>query len=577
MATPSRLRPNEFQAGTAVIPSTKVEISVSCRNLRDLDVFSKSDPLCVLYIQDLLTRKYIEAGRTEIIKDNLNPEFAKKFIVDYNFEQCQRLKFELYDVDSSSHRLEQHDFLGYAETTLGEIIGAPGGCILRKLQNKVPGNFGEVILRVEELTSNKEVITVQFRGSNLDQKNWWGLFGKSDPFLTFYRANEDNSYTVVHRTEEVQRTLNPTWKTFTIPLKTLCNGDYNRSVKIECYDWNANGSHELIGYFITNVNEILNCDKHTAFELNNPKSKKHKKAGEIYVVSCVKDIEITFIDYIRGGMQMNFTVAIDFTASNGNPTSPESLHYINPYQPNQYAAAISAVGEIIKDYDSDNMFPALGFGARMPDGNVSHEFPLNFQMNNPFCAGIEGILHAYQNALLRVQLYGPTNFAPVINHVARFASSIRDGSEYFVLLIITDGIITDLPQTTAAIVNASTLPMSIIIVGVGQADFAEMRYLDGDDERLCSQGRYAERDIVQFVAFRDFLTGRGSMDVSRALLAKEVLAEIPDQILSYMNRYRIKPKPPLPSPIPQHRTFPQANLPKNDRSIPLEPPPPYVP
>lgn len=67
------------------------------------------------------------------------------------------------------------------------------------------------------------------------------------------------------------------------------------------------------------------------------------------------------------------------------------------------------------------------------------------------------------------------------------------------------------------------------------------------------------------------------MDVSRALLAKEVLAEIPDQILSYMNRYRIKPKPPLPSPIPQHRTFPQANLPKNDRSTPLEPPPPYVP
>lgn len=37
----------------------------------------------------------------------------------------------------------------------------------------------------------------------------------------------------------------------------------------------------------------------------------------------------------------------------------------------------------------------------------------------------------------------------------RFASIIRDGSEYFVLLIITDGIITDLPQATAAIVNVS--------------------------------------------------------------------------------------------------------------------------
>ena len=50
-------------------------------------------------------------------------------------------------------------------------------------------------------------------------------------------------------------------------------------------------------------------------------------------------------------MQMNFTVAIDFTASNGNPSQPSSLHYMNPYQPNQYAAAIQAVGEIIQDYD----------------------------------------------------------------------------------------------------------------------------------------------------------------------------------------------------------------------------------
>lgn len=49
---------------------------------------------------------------------------------------------------------------------------------------------------------------------------------------------------------------------------------------------------------------------------------------------------------------MNFTVAIDFTASNGNPATPSSLHYLNPYgTPNQYAAAIMAVGEIIQDYD----------------------------------------------------------------------------------------------------------------------------------------------------------------------------------------------------------------------------------
>lgn len=50
---------------------------------------------------------------------------------------------------------------------------------------------------------------------------------------------------------------------------------------------------------------------------------------------------------------------------------------MNPYQLNAYGMALKAVGEIIQDYDSDKMFPALGFGARLPpDGRVSHEFAL---------------------------------------------------------------------------------------------------------------------------------------------------------------------------------------------------------
>ncbi len=81
---------------------------------------------------------------------------------------------------------------------------------------------------------------------------------------------------------------------------------------------------------------------------------------------------------------------------------------------------------------------------------------------------------AYLTALNAVTLYGPTNFSPVINHVARFASAAQDGKQYFVLLIITDGIITDLDETKRALVNASSLPMSVIVVGVGNEDFSAM-------------------------------------------------------------------------------------------------------
>lgn len=52
-------------------------------------------------------------------------------------------------------------------------------------------------------------------------------------------------------------------------------------------------------------------------------------------------------------------------------------------------------------------------------------------------------------------------------------------------------------KTKEAIVNASMLPLSIIIVGVGNADFEAMRELDGDAVKLSSYGRFAQRDIVQ--------------------------------------------------------------------------------
>ena len=76
---------------------------------------------------------------------------------------------------------------------------------------------------------------------------------------------------------------------------------------------------------------------------------------------------------------------------------------------------------------------------------------------------------------------------------------------YYVLLIITDGAISDFPDSLSAIVYASTLPMSIIIVGVGAADFGAMNALDGDDGVLRdAAGNAARRDVVQFVPFRQF-------------------------------------------------------------------------
>jgi len=38
-------------------------------------------------------------------------------------------------------------------------------------------------------------------------------------------------FTVVHRTEVIKKTLNPTWNVMTLPVRALCNGDYDRLVE----------------------------------------------------------------------------------------------------------------------------------------------------------------------------------------------------------------------------------------------------------------------------------------------------------------------------------------------------------
>ncbi|CAH2221538.1 copine-5 isoform X2 [Pelobates cultripes] len=515
----------------------------------------------------------ITFGRTEVIDNSLNPDFVRKFILDYFFEEKQNLRFDLYDVDSKSPDLSKHDFLGQCFCTLGEIVGSPGSHLEKSLtigHNALNSRTGKpapamsnggihskkcgiIIISAEELGNCRDVTTMQFCGNKLDKKDF---FGKSDPFMVFYRSNEDGTFTICHKTEVVKNTLSPVWQQFSIPVRGLCNGDYDRTIKVEIYDWDRDGSHDFIGEFSTTYRELSKGQSQfNVYEVINPRKKMKKKkyvnSGTVTLLSFSVESEHTFLDYIKGGTQINFTVAIDFTASNGNPSQSTSLHYMNPYQLNAYALALKAVGEIIQDYDSDKRFPGLGFGAKLPpDGRVSHEFPLNGSVENPQCNGIEGILEAYHKSLKSVQLYGPTNFAPVVNRVARFATAVQDGSQYFVLLIITDGVISDMSQTKEAIVNAAKLPMSIIIVGVGQAEFDAMVELDGDDIRISSRGKLAERDIVQFVPFRDYVDRTGNHVLSMARLAKDVLAEIPDQLISYMKGRGIKPSTAPPPYTP---------------------------
>ena len=94
-------------------------------------------------------------------------------------------------------------------------------------------------------------------------------------------------------------------------------------------------------------------------------------------------------------------------------------------------------------------------------------------------------------------------------------------------------------ETVDSLVEASFLPISVIIIGIGDADFTNMEILDSDDSVLTDKnGRKADRDLVQFVPFKNY-------KYNGELLAQEVLEEIPKQVIEYYQHQKIPPREPI--------------------------------
>lgn len=138
--------------------------------------------------------------------------------------------------------------------------------------------------------------------------------------------------------------------------------------------------------------------------LKNPKS---NKPGRLVLENFRSFQKPTFVDYLRGGLELNMMIAIDFTASNGMPKFPNSLHYMDPAKPNQYQIAIDAISQILLNYDSDKKIPAFGFGAKphFPNLNsptASHCFPLSGDFSQLDSLGSAHLMELYSKALMSV-------------------------------------------------------------------------------------------------------------------------------------------------------------------------------
>jgi hypothetical protein len=211
-------------------------------------------------------------------------------------------------------------------------------------------------------------------------------------------------------------------------------------------------------------------------------------------------------------------IGIDFTKSNESNGEKSfggrCLHDLLPNAMNPYQRAIDIIGRTLEKFDDDKMIPVYGFG----DENTKDKTVMAFNTGETPCFGVSQVLARYNEIIPTVQLSGPTTFAPLIK---KAIDIVKETSQYHILLILTDGDVTNKRETTAAIIEASKYPLSIVTVDIGDADFTLMHEYDDElPER--------QFDNFQFVEFSKIINNP-RVENADVAFAVEALQEIPDQ------------------------------------------------
>jgi Copine len=330
----------------------------------------------------------------------------------------------------------------------------------------------------------------------------------------------------------------------------LCHGDIFNQIKVTFWDWNKFADDNPLGFVETTVRNLVHGSEHGIPTLNIYREEKklfrgstQKKAGVLKVLKA-QIIQIpSLLEFVCGGCEIDLTIAVDCSLSNGAHTNENGLHYRSNLWLNDYQAAIHKVGVIIESYNKRKEFNIWGFGATI-NGEEQPVFPLGSGVG----IGANGLLDRYENFFGDKPTHEPKEGAvikPVIQKAMYKAIEVSANRHcYSVLCILTAGGVYDVQDAINSLCTAAEdAPMSVVIIGVGLGNFDALKsFFDDASTRLQhSNGVPISRDIAHFAAFSDF-------EESSSKVVAKALSAVPEQFVQYFVSNGIKPQPPLSTP-----------------------------
>lgn len=213
----------------------------------------------------------------------------------------------------------------------------------------------------------------------------------------------------------------------------------------------------------------------------------------------------------------NMMFAIDYSAANmtygDESVEGRSLHTMDPANKtlNPYQEALTRLGRVLVEFDDDRSIQVWGFGdATTPPNEV-----FSFTPERPLegCKSFNEIWQRYHAFTPTIPLgERSVSLGPVIRHATAVAAKVT-GFHMLIILVSSQMEGQHLEETAQAIVDASSLPLSTIVIGVGDGPWDTMRTLD-------DQLPQRQFDNFQFVNFKEVL--RTANEESKKVLAHRI-------------------------------------------------------
>ena len=279
--------------------------------------------------------------------------------------------------------------------------------------------------------------------------------------------------------------------------------------------------------------------------VNSPNSKYERKVDENNIDSEIISIQLdknngdlenktnTLFDYFKSGVKFSCFISSDFSNSEKNPSLLENK--------DNYKRIYKKISDIIANYTKKHLFYSYGFNAKIKN-SLSDESIFNLNLN-----GKDSSIYIMDEVLKNFEKFLNTNsiislkninLSPIIKKITKDIYKLYNLRYYNVSFIIIRGNIdkNDIQKTIDAIIESSYLPLTTIVIGLGNIDYTETRKIIYSNKKLSSIGMQKLRNNVLFAA----LIGDFSNNVEE--LINWCLIELSKQIISFYNLSKSSPK-----------------------------------